>query len=55
LPSGVIAYGGLFGDITIVDPGEVKRCEIAHDGQASIQCLWCPRGQLGLTSPMATF
>jgi len=23
LPSGVIAYGGLFGDITIVEPGEV--------------------------------
>jgi hypothetical protein len=24
LPSGVIAYGGLFGDITIVEPGEVE-------------------------------
>jgi len=24
LPSGVIACGGLFGDITIVEPGEVE-------------------------------
>jgi hypothetical protein len=24
LPSGIIAYGGLFGDITIVEPGEVE-------------------------------
>jgi len=24
LPSGVIAYGGLFGDITILEPGEVE-------------------------------
>jgi hypothetical protein len=24
LPSGVIAYGGLFGDITIIEPGEVE-------------------------------
>jgi hypothetical protein len=24
LPSGIIAYGGMFGDITIVEPGEVE-------------------------------